>query len=76
LRRPLELGRYTSIRYTDRLDQLGAAPSVGSRGDAYDDAMAEAWIATFKSETRRRTPPPILRARRTRGLALDRLLQR
>jgi putative transposase len=28
--------QYTSIRYTDRLDELGAAPSVGSRGDAYD----------------------------------------
>jgi transposase InsO family protein len=28
--------RYTSVRYTDRLDELGAAPSVGSRGDAYD----------------------------------------
>jgi putative transposase len=42
--------QYTSIRYTDRLDQLGAAPSVGSRGDAYDNAMAEAWVATLKSE--------------------------
>lgn len=42
--------QYTSIRYTDRLDQMGAAPSVGSRGDAYDNAMAEAWVATFKSE--------------------------
>ena len=42
--------QYTSIRYTDRLDELGAAPSVGSRGDAYDNAMAEAWLATFKSE--------------------------
>jgi len=30
--------------------ELGAAPSVGSRGDAYDNAMAEAWVATFKSE--------------------------
>jgi putative transposase len=30
--------------------RLGAAPSVGSRGDAYDNAMAEAWVATFKSE--------------------------
>jgi putative transposase len=28
--------QYTSIRYTDRLDELGAAPSVGSNGDAYD----------------------------------------
>ena len=26
------------------------APSVGSKGDAYDNAMAEAWVATFKSE--------------------------
>jgi putative transposase len=42
--------QYTSIRYTERLDQLGAAPSVGSKGDAYDNAMAEAWVATFKSE--------------------------
>jgi transposase InsO family protein len=42
--------QYTSIRYTDRLDEIGAAPSVGSKGDAYDNAMAEAWVATFKSE--------------------------
>jgi transposase InsO family protein len=42
--------QYTSLTYTDRLDELGAAPSVGSRGDAYDNAMAEAWVATFKSE--------------------------
>ena len=42
--------QYTSIRYTDRLDELGAAPSVSSKGDAYDNAMAEAWVATFKSE--------------------------
>jgi len=43
--------QYTSIRYTDRLDELGAAPSVGSRGDAYDNAMAEAWVATFKANS-------------------------
>jgi putative transposase len=42
--------QYTSITYTDRLDQLGVAPSVGSRGDAFDNAMAEAWVASFKSE--------------------------
>ncbi len=50
MRRPLELGQYTSLAYTDRLNEPGAAPSVGSRGDAYDNAMAEAWVATFKSE--------------------------
>jgi transposase InsO family protein len=42
--------QYTSIRYTQRLAELGAARSVGSKGDAYDNAMAEAWVATFKSE--------------------------
>jgi putative transposase len=58
LRRPTEEliahsdrgSQYTSLAYTDRLDELGAAPSLGSRGDAYDNAMAEAWVATFKSE--------------------------
>jgi len=42
--------QYTSVRYTERLEELGAAPSVGSKGDAYDNAMAEAWVATYKSE--------------------------
>lgn len=42
--------QYTSLVYTDRLDDLGAAPSVGSKGDAYDNAMAEAWVATYKTE--------------------------
>lgn len=42
--------QYTSLHYTDRLDQHGIAPSLGSRGDAYDNAMAEAWVATYKSE--------------------------
>jgi putative transposase len=42
--------QYTSLHYTDRLDEHGIAPSVGSRGDAYDNAMAEAWVATYKTE--------------------------
>ena len=42
--------QYTSLTYTDRLDELGIDPSVGSKGDAYDNAMAEAWVATFKNE--------------------------
>jgi transposase InsO family protein len=42
--------QYVSLRYTDRLDELGIAPSVGSRGDALDNAMAEAWVGTFKAE--------------------------
>ena len=50
LQRPLESAQYTSLTYTDRLDELEIAPSVGSKGDADDNAMAEAWVATFKSE--------------------------
>jgi putative transposase len=42
--------QYTSLHYTDRLDEHGIAPSLGSKGDAYDNAMAEAWVATYKSE--------------------------
>jgi transposase InsO family protein len=42
--------QYTSLLYTDRLDELGAAPSVGSKGDAYDNALAESFVATIKSE--------------------------
>ena len=42
--------QYTSLRYTDRLDGLEIDPSVGSKGDTYDNAMAEAWVATFRSE--------------------------
>jgi transposase InsO family protein len=43
-------GSQPSLTYTERLDELEIAPSVGSKGDAYDNAMAEAWVATFKSE--------------------------
>jgi transposase InsO family protein len=42
--------QYTSVAYTDRLDELNIAPSVGSKGDAYDNAMAEAFVATLKAE--------------------------
>ncbi|MCA1699826.1 MAG: integrase core domain-containing protein [Actinobacteria bacterium] len=38
------------MRYTQRLEDLGIAPSVGSVGDAYDNAMAESFVATFKRE--------------------------
>jgi transposase InsO family protein len=34
--------QYLSLAYTDRLAELGFAPSVGSRGDSYDNALAEA----------------------------------
>ena len=42
--------QYLSMRYTERLAEAGIAPSVGSRGDSYDNAMAESIIGLFKTE--------------------------
>jgi transposase InsO family protein len=42
--------QYTSVAYTERLDQLDIDPSIGSKGDAYDNAMAESWVSTYKNE--------------------------
>jgi putative transposase len=49
--------QYLSMRYTDRLADAGIAPSVGSRGDAYDNALAESVIGLFKMEVIRRLGP-------------------
>lgn len=42
--------QYTSIRYSDRLGEIGAARSVGSKGDSYDNAAAEAVNSLYKKE--------------------------
>jgi transposase InsO family protein len=42
--------QYTSFRYSERLAELGITASVGSVADAYDNAMAESFVATFKNE--------------------------
>ena len=42
--------QYLSIRYSERLAQVGAAASVGSRGDSYDNALAESVFGLYKSE--------------------------
>lgn len=42
--------QYLSMRYTARLGDAGIAPSVGSRGDSYDNALAETIIGLFKTE--------------------------
>jgi putative transposase len=48
--------QYLSIRYTERLAEAGIEPSVGSRGDSYDNAMAESIIGLYKTEVIRRRP--------------------
>ena len=45
--------QYTSILYTDRIDEIGAAPSIGTVGDSYDNAMAESVMGIFKTELHR-----------------------
>jgi putative transposase len=42
--------QYTSADYTQELDDAGVLASVGSVGDAYDNAMAESFVDTFKTE--------------------------
>jgi transposase InsO family protein len=45
--------QYTSIAYTDRLDELDAQPSIGTIGDSFDNAMAESVNALYKTELHR-----------------------
>ncbi|TNM61955.1 transposase [Streptomyces sp. NP160] len=64
LRRPVETAQYVAIRYTQRLAEAGAVASVGSTGDSYDNALAEAFNALaeafnslFKAELVRHRGP-------------------
>jgi putative transposase len=50
-------GQYLAIRYTDRLADAGAVCSVGSRGDSYDNALAESTIGLYKTELIHRRGP-------------------
>jgi transposase InsO family protein len=42
--------QYVSIRYTERLAEAGIDPSVGSKGDSYDNALAETINGLYKAE--------------------------
>jgi putative transposase len=57
LRRSLESAQYLAIRYTERLADAGAVRSVGSRGDSYDNALAEAVNGLYKAEVIRKRGP-------------------
>ncbi len=49
--------QYVSIRYADRLSEVGIEPSVGSIGDSYDNALAETINGLYKTEVIRRQGP-------------------
>jgi putative transposase len=49
--------QFTSVRYGERLAELGAQPSIGSVGDSYDNALAETINGLYKTELIRRRGP-------------------
>jgi len=49
--------QYVSIRYSERLAEAGIAPSVGSKGDSYDNALAETINGLYKAELVHRRGP-------------------
>jgi putative transposase len=50
LRRPVESAQYTSLAFTDTLREAGMTGSIGSVGDALDNALMESTIGLFKTE--------------------------
>src|SRR5690625_2256106 len=49
--------QYLAVRYTQRLAEAGAVSSVGTTGDSYDNALAEAFHSLFKAELIRNRGP-------------------
>jgi putative transposase len=50
LQRPRESAQYTSYAFGQILDDHGVLASIGSVGDAYDNALAESFVDSFKTE--------------------------
>jgi transposase InsO family protein len=46
---------YVSLTYTDRIVELGGTPSVGSKGDSWDNALTESFFSALKNERVHRT---------------------
>jgi len=68
-------GQYLAIRYTERLGEQSVVNSVGSKGDSYDNALAETIIGLYKTELIRRRGPWGDRRRRVRHARVGRLVQ-
>ena len=50
MRRLVEFTQYTSVDFGKRCKEMGVRPSMGSVGDAYDNAMAESFFASLECE--------------------------
>ena len=55
LQGPIEPRQYTAVRFTEHLALEGIRPSIGSVGDAYDNALMESIIGLYKTECIRTT---------------------
>lgn len=53
----MESAQYLAIRYTERLAEADAVSSVGSRGDSYDNALAESVNGLYKGDLIERHKP-------------------
>jgi transposase InsO family protein len=49
--------QYVSIRYCERLNEAGIEPSMGNKGDSYDNALAETINDLYESELIHRRAP-------------------
>ena len=65
MQRPLEPGQYTSLAFGRRLQQAGLVASMGTVGDALDNAVAESFFATLECELLDRYPWPTRAGLRT-----------
>ena len=50
MRRSIEFTQYLAIRYSERLSENDIVASVGSKGDSYDNALAESFNSLYKWE--------------------------
>jgi len=46
----LSLRKFTSVRFAERLDEIGASPSIGTVADSFDNALAETTNGLYKAE--------------------------
>ena len=71
--------QFTSVRFTERLDEIGARPSIGTVVDSFDNALAETTNGLYKTDASEdQTPQPLGRRRptRTRDPLVGPLVQR
>ena len=57
LHRPIELPQYTAVHFGETLQLNGILPSIGTVGDAFDNALAETTIGLYKHECVRADSP-------------------